>query len=280
MLQSFLRHNNYEINVFGTTDDLMKIEFTSEKIKFGEFRDSKFIKTNLERSILKGYKRGHVGTSILWANLIKTRPEQYLIHLDADTIFLGNVIDELIFQLKHNNVAIVGSRRPYRNRNFRLSDKDSKKLSELPDTVNTDCFGFNRSKIRGMPNFILKRKIEGKRTSFRPVIDFFDPITHDFVKQNYAIAYLDTPQEGFHSTPNLTSNFHSKRISFAAVGSGINFLKNPETKTSVGYKNFALSSYSLYAKYILDRQVDFPPLVDPILEDKLKRLDKTNWTLT
>jgi hypothetical protein len=131
-----------------------------------------------------------------------------------------------------------------------------------------------------MPNFILKRKIEGKRTSFRPVIDFFDPITHDFVKQNYAIAYLDTPQEGFHSTPNLTSNFHSKRISFAAVGSGINFLKNPETKTSVGYKNFALSSYSLYAKYILDRQVDFPPLVDPILEDKLKRLDKTNWTLT
>lgn len=279
MLESFIRHNKYTIYVFGTEIDHQKINFSSEYIKKGVISNNRFINKIIEKSVLRGYKSGHKGTAILWANLISKRTEDLFIHLDADTIFLDNVIDEIIFQLNEKDVAIAGSRRPYREREYRLNGKDHEKLNSLPDSVNTDCFGFKRKSIKKLPRMLLRRKIQGRRTSVRPVIDFFDPITHDLIKDGKIVAYLDSPLDGFHGRTNDKSQFHSKRISFAAVGSGINFFKNPNVNTSAGYREFALKSYSLYSKYILDQKIDIPTLDDPILEKRLKSLDKSSWTL-
>jgi hypothetical protein len=70
-----------------------------------------------------------------------------------------------------------------------------------------------------------------------------------------------------------------KRISFAAVGSGINFYNNSEVITSPGYKKFALASYSLYSKYILNRDLNIEILNDDLIISKLKKLDKLNWKI-
>ena len=235
--------------------------------------------TQIEKKILNGYKKGHLGTAILWQFLITTRNEEILIHLDSDTVFVNDGISEVIDALAKKEFSIAGSRRPYRYRPFRNVGKDHVMLDCLPDAVNTDCFGFKKDFIKKNPRFMLRRKILGRRTSFIPNIDFFDPITFEIKARGGKICYLDSPTDGAHSIPNKQSKFMQSRISFAAVGSGSNFFKNPSTKTSAGYKNFALKSYSLYAKNLLDIETGLETLVEPELEEKLSRLDRVNWIL-
>jgi hypothetical protein len=68
-------------------------------------------------------------------------------------------------------------------------------------------------------------------------------------------------------------------ISFAAVGSGCNFYKNPQVQTSESYREFALASFSLYSKYLLDKEIGVNPLDSPYLVNLLEKLDKKTWTL-
>ena len=70
-----------------------------------------------------------------------------------------------------------------------------------------------------------------------------------------------------------------KRISFAAVGSGLNFYKNPNVETSPGYKNFALSSYSLFAKWLLNKDIGIVPLDAPEIVRKLEKLNQKTWSI-
>jgi hypothetical protein len=139
-------------------------------------------------------------------------------------------------------------------------------------------FYFKKSKINKVSFKWLIRKIQGKRTSILPVVDFFDPITFELLMKRRKVKYFDVDTESVSQSRNL--NFVNKRISFAAVGSGINFYKNPEVTTSEGYRNFALASYSLYSKYLLGRTLSIPPLKAPDLVKKLERLDLKTWTLT
>jgi hypothetical protein len=99
------------------------------------------------------------------------------------------------------------------------------------------------------------------------------------LSQGRKIKYIDSPDRGSSSLPNYDSEFFKNRISFAAVGSGLNFFKNPRVMTSPGYRDYALASYSLYAKYLLDQETGIKPLDNPEILEKLKRLDKSNWTL-
>jgi hypothetical protein len=202
-----------------------------------------------------------------------------LIHIDSDTIFVQNGTNEIIDALTQKGFSIAGPRRPYRHRTYRLSDKSSAKLNNLPDAVNTDCFGFRKTLIKRQPKFLMRRKILGKRTSLVPCIDFFDPITFEINNRGGKICYLDSPSAGSHSIPDKQSKFMQSRISFAAVGSGSNFFKNSNVQTSVGYKMFALKSYTLYAKNLLGIDTGLEPLKDKEIEEKLSRLDTVNWIL-
>ncbi len=278
MISSYLQHHDLPIHVYGTKNDLSYLNVESKLLRKELLSENEKYK-KIEKKVLKGYKNGHLGTAILWKFLISTRPEDIFIHIDSDTVFVNNGIKEIIEALKQKDFSIAGSRRPYRHRHYRLNGKDHETLNNMPDAVNTDCFGFKTDLIKKRPKFLLKRKILGKRTSFVPNIDFFDPITFEIIGQGGKICYLDSPDEGAHSKPNKQSSFFQSRISFAAVGSGSNFFKNPNVNTSVGYRNFALKSYSLYAKKLLNIDTGLELLNDQEIEEKLSRLDKANWTL-
>ena len=280
MLSSYIKHNPYRIYVFGTKFDLEKVEIKSPQIVLASIDElNTGGNTNFEKEILKSYEKGHKGTSKLWSYLIKFRPEQYFLHIDADTIFLGDTTSVLVEAVASGKFALAGSRRPYFNRPYRKSGMDGWLLDKLPDTVNTDCFAFDKTYINTFPAWNLNRKILGKRPVRNPVIDFFDPITFEIIRKNGKVLYVDSPDQGNRGTINWESNFHMNRISFAAVGSGVNFFKNPQIKVPIGYKNFALASYSLYSYYILHKNIGLQMHNDESMIRKLTRLNTETWSL-
>ena len=279
MLDSYIKHNYYSINVFGTSDDLDEIGIKSEMIVMHNLREKKFFKST-EDKILLGYKKGHKGTAILWEHIIRSRSEKILIHLDSDTLFLADVISDLVKAINYEGFAIAGSRRSYKNRGYRNKGLDGLLLDLRPDVVNTDCFAFTTKYISKRPRFWLRRKILGKRISFKPVVDFFDPISFEIIKKGGTVKYMDSPQNGQSSIINYKSKFMESRISFAAVGSGVNFFKNGSKGIPSGYSGYALASYSLFAKELLDKDIGIKPLEDPILVGRLKALDKKNFKIS
>jgi hypothetical protein len=279
MLSSYLAHNNYPIHVYGTDNDFQAAKIKSNLISFISLSSKKYFRKSLESKILNGYTKGHKGTAILWEYIINSRDEDILIHLDSDNIFLENVVEELIQAIEVEGHDLAGSRRPYKHRHYRLDGKDSKQLDARPDTVNTDCFAFTTNKIKRYPRFWLRRKILGRRVSLKPVVDAFDPVTFEIIKQNGKVKYMDSPDAGFHSTVDWGSKFLQSRISFAAVGSGCNFFKNGPGKVPLHYADYALASYSLFASEFLDKKTGIPPLINEGLTSKLSKLNKETWEL-
>jgi hypothetical protein len=278
-LNSFLKHHQSEINVYGFRSDLDKIKFEHPQVILHDLDGIFFNKKPLSLLLEDSFKFGHLGTAILWSWLIKTRSETNFIHLDADTIFLGNVIEDFEAAISLG-YKIVGTRRPYRYRSYRKQGIDGWLLDKRKDTLNTDCFYFDTNKVRKIPFSLLVRMIQGRRIGILPVVDFFDPIIFRLLKKKQKILYIDSQNAGFNSQSNPNSEFHEKRISFAAVGSGINFYKNPEVVTSPGYRGFALASYSLYSATILGLELPIEPLNDVNLKNKLEKLDKEKWDLS
>ena len=273
MLGSYLAHNNAYINIFGTPEDFQKISHESPLLKLHNLDDK------ITKKILANYKNGHWGTAELWTYILTNRPEKYFLHLDSDTIFLANITTELAEAVKLKGFSLVGPRRPYFHRPYRKSGFDGKSLDKLPDVVGTDCFIFNKEFISLRPYWNLKRKIFGKRPFKHPVIDFFDPISFEMINKGCTVLYIDSPENGFQGLSNPKSDFHNKMISFGAVGSGSNFYKNPNVKTSPGYKSFALSSYSLYCKWLLNKDIGIVPLDAPEIVLKLERINQKSWKL-
>jgi hypothetical protein len=111
-----------------------------------------------------------------------------------------------------------------------------------------------------------------------PVIDFFDRITFNLAR-NGGIYYLDSESQGKYGFYTREGEFEDKMISFAAVGSGCSFYKNPLAQSSPTYKSFALASFSLYSLWLLDTKLEVGPLDEPFLTQKLSRLNKSSWTL-
>ena len=278
MLASFVSHNNFEINVFGTREDLECIKVESNLIRYHDLSKNK--KTNrVEKNILNGYKFAHKGTAELWAYILCSRKEKYFLHLDSDTVFLSDVVSELIESVKQKKYNLVGSRRPYFHRPYRKEGADGRRLDRLPDVVNTDCFIFDKEYVSLWPRWYLKRKILGRRPVMHPVVDFFDPVSFEIISKGGSVLYIDSLNQNSKGLPNPESDFHRKRISFAAVGSGLNFYKNPDVVTSPGYKSFALSSYSLYAKWLLGKDTAIVPLNAPEIVSKLEKLNVETWML-
>ena len=234
-----------------------------------------------EQQLRAAYQFGHNGTALLWSRIINNSTTPYLIHLDADTVFLGDVVSEIILKLSEKN-AVVGTRRPYRNSKTKKTITNKILLYFRRDTVNTHCFGFNKQIISTPPQRIQK-SINGQgrnRVSQRllPVIDFFDRITFNLAK-NGGVYYLDSNSQGKHGFHSRDKGIESKMISFAAVGSGCSFYKNPSAESSPTYKSFALASFSLYSFWLLGTKLDIDPLDEPFLIGKLSKLNKSSWTL-
>jgi hypothetical protein len=277
MVKSFLKHHQLQLNIFGNKKDL----------EFIKNIDSAFVNPievenygeKFNRKLENSYRKGHDGTALLWQKIISSRSENLMIHLDADNVFLGNCVNEIIEKIAFGEYALCGTRRPYLHRTYRTKGLDGKLLNFRPDVVNTDCFGFNSNYLKTWPAWWFRRKLVGKRLSPLPVIDFFDPISFEIMKRGGKVYFLDSNNGGKRAKPNKKSQVFESRISFAAVGSGLNFYRNPDVMISPGYRSFALASYSTYSKWLLGKDLGIPTLKDEELIGRLKRLDQTNWRL-
>ena len=288
MLESFCAHHNNPIHVYIYEKDLESIKpLLNENIRAITIpKDVDSNKPNefqlTESELLDAYKGGHGGTAILWSHIIKSRDEEVLIHLDSDTIFVGEVISQIKSKM-HLGYAIVGSRRPYRKnvdiKNFRFYLR----FLMRPDAINTHCFGFRRDLIAKFNIKELDLLIRGKYRSklkrlLFPVIDFFDELTF-FLRNKGGIYYLDAENQSRSGIHNREGKFESSLIVFSAVGSGCALYQYKDINTSDSYQEFALRSFSLFSKLLLDKELDIPPLKSPYLEKKVSQLDRNSWRL-
>jgi hypothetical protein len=279
-LKSYVTHHDVPIQVYIYEEDLSLIPV--HPLIIPRVLNDQMETDGLKKStIIEAYKKGHRGTATLWTALIKNRSENSLIHLDADSVFLKDVVSPIFAKLEAG-YGVVGTRRPYKKRANKKLNYSSVVHYFRPDSVNTHCFGFKRNEI-DLEEDILVRLIQGLGRNrltqvVFPVIDFFDRVTF-YIRRKSNVFYLDSltqKRSGHHDRKGL---IESSMISFAAVGSGCSYYKNPHSATSESYKDFALQSFALYSKYLLDQNIDYPILDSPFLLDQLERLDRSTWTL-
>jgi hypothetical protein len=288
MIKSFSKHHKHRLHIYIYDEDLKEIEpFLTKNViaitipqKKSEIELTKLFLT--ESELREAYKNGHNGTAKLWSHVIKSRDEQILIHLDSDTIFVREVISKLESKLA-SGYGIVGSRRPYR-KNIGLNGFLNKVRHYLrPDAVNTHCFGFRRDLIAKFNTQDLELLILGKYSNrfkriFCPIIDFFDELTF-LLRNKGGIFYLDSSRQSRSGKHDRLGEFENSMISFSAVGSGCVLFKNPNHATSDTYRDFALSSYSLFCNLLLEKKLEIPPLDSPFLKEKISRLNLDTWQI-
>lgn len=277
MLRSYTKHHDFPIHVFIYAEDAHHIGNINGIVPI-LIDDSQ--ESLVRKSVLyDAYKEGHKGTALLWSRIIEINKGALLVHLDADTVFLGEVVNEILRGLNH--AGITGTRRPYRRTTSRRGLRKLQ-LFFRPDAVNTHAFGlrneFNGLNREKLFDYILARRGSFFKSLFYPVIDFFDPMTF-YIRHEMGIYYLDSKDQSKSGDYSRYGEFEKRMISFAAVGSGYSFFHGNSTTSSHSYKEFAISSYSLYSKYLLGREIDVAPLKSDYLEDQLKLLDVSSWTI-
>lgn len=280
-LDSYVTHHDLPIHVYIYEEDLSFLPV--HPLIIPRLVRSKIESDGVNKELLQeAYKSGHRGTATLWASLIKNRPEKFMIHLDSDSIFLGDVVKPIIERLNAGN-GVVGTRRPYRNRQNKKMNYFSMMHYFQPDAVNTHCFGFNRTLIEIKQELLIGLIEDRLKNRFiqrlYPVIDFFDRITF-YLRRKGGIYYLDSPIQSRSGSHDRNGPIESSMISFAAVGSGCAYYKNPASATSESYKDFAISSYALYSAYLLGKKIDYPMLDSPFLVNQLNSLNKLTWKPT
>jgi hypothetical protein len=277
MLASFLHHHNFKINIYIYPEDLKYLPKDPRVVP-------QIISTNVESLISRtklenAFENGHEGTALLWAHIIKANIDNKLIHLDADSIFLGDVVTQLLEVV--GNFAAVGSRRPYRLSKARKGIRKLQ-LYFMPDALNTHCLLFQPSNIP--LNFSeLKRLILARRRTFLeklfcPTLDFFDPVTFK-LRKNGGIYYLDSENQSRHGAYSRYGPLESKMISFSAVGTGSAIYSGRTVIASESYKKFALASFALYSKFLLKKDLNLEILESSFLLQKLQDLDMETWEL-
>jgi len=273
-------HPNLELNVICFEDESERVRASGNTAirKLGKSNRLAIYRRD-EKGIRNGYKtKSHLGTARAWANIIHSYPSKFYIHLDADQIFLGDLLTEVIEKLKFG-FDVVGTRRPYFHRGYRKEGRDAAYLDLRQDAVNTDLMGISRRVIGNLWSPIAVRKIRGRRTTLKPVVDFFDPVFFSAIKRGCTVFYLDSDNQNPVGQSNKNSKFYNNRLVFAAVGSGANFWVNPESTSSPGYREYALQSYSLWRKWIENSPIPYKTLEAPELESRLIHLDQKTWTL-
>ena len=277
---SYLAHHDLPLHVIGYREDLLNL-MKNELIIPIEINSEQGEIDLTESQVKAAYQYGHRGTALLWSKLILHRKEDYLIHLDADNIFVGEVLSPILTAL-NDGYAVTGTRRPYRYRVARGGKFTGFVHFFRRDCVNTHCFGFNRSLV-GLREQSIFDFIEGRARNkytprILPIIDFFDRMTF-YLARRGGVFYQDSSNQEPHGHHSRLGRIESNLISFSAVGSGIAFYKNRSVTTSVTYIDFAIKSYALYSKYVIGKVIDYEIMDSPYLIQLLERLDKRNWKL-
>lgn len=258
-IDSFLKyHPDLTINVYGKPSDFAWLTAHPQVV----WHD-----IESETDIVDGFNQGHLGTAKLWAKLIMSVDEKYMLHFDSDIIFRGNIVQDIIDKVEEG-YDLIGACRNYKNN---LCFRDD--VRHLDDVVATGCFVFNKSLITKDYNYDeMTRMCQGFHNPIgEPVLDFFDPVSFDILKNGGKIWFLDFNEAGGCNREGSRDNvyadlnnmntpfkieFGSKMSHFSAVGSGMNFFHNPEKIHDVpdSYKNYAIDRYALFCKIFYDEE--------------------------
>lgn len=272
-LESFaVHHPDTIVHVYGTSKDFSLVP-TNKQFKLHDLSD--------QPRILNNFRHGHLGTASLWAKIILERPEKYLIHFDSDVIFRGSVTPEIIAKLKEG-YSQVGPVRNYQHNPNNLAN-----VRYLSDVTQTVCFGFDREKITQRDYATFTKMCQGLFNPYgHPVIDFFDPVSFDILRNDGRMYFLSSDDFGGcnrygsrinkYSECNALIDFGDKLAHFAAVGSGMNFHINRGKITksvAQSYIDYALEKYAIFCKIFYREDLD-------ILYDRHKYqplLEVTDW---
>jgi hypothetical protein len=220
---SYQKYHSHPIRVFLMPDDLSYFE------KHKNMYDlSKVIFQCVNGAMDITYQQdGHLGTAMIWENIIRSYPIHNIIHFDSDVIFRGDIINDIIHELFMND--LVGPVRSY-TKNIVRTDEDRYQ----PDVVSTYCFGFKTSMIRVKeygPSELLSM-IRGFDSQL-PFLNlkFFDPISYLILHNGGKMKELDCNTIGgftkdgsrLNSYPivNAKMDCGDKIIHFSSVGIGI-----------------------------------------------------------
>lgn len=250
-----LHHPNVVVNIFGKPSDFEHI-----------LKNPNFIFHDIsgETEIIENFKSGHLGTASLWAKIILERSEKYIIHFDSDVVFRGQVFQEIIDRLASGH-SLVG---PIRNYQHNPNEKNN--VRYLADVTQTYCFGFDREKITRRNYSVLTKMCRGTYNPYgHPVIDFFDPVMFDILRNGGTAYFLNADKYGGcdiygkrankYPMANIMIDFGDKIAHFAAVGSGMYYYhhqKDIQKKIASTYIKYALEKYAVYCQIFYKEKID------------------------
>jgi hypothetical protein len=252
-LESYLKHHNYPVHVF-IDDNPTDIDIV------GSFAHSLRVHITKVPHLREGFKKGHLGTAKLMAQICKElNPQKKIIRFDSDIFFKQECISQTIDSL--NDYDIVGTRRCYGNNPGGVPN-----LHGYPDTVSTYFMGLNLEKLPNFEYDYLTKMWQGAVHPLRwPVLDFADPVIHSMMENGAKVKFLDWNEYGSQNgdgkkTNDYELNLHmdcgSKLTHMGGVASGYSYY-NKFSSPEKSYGEWALGRYSLFAKVFYNEDIGY-----------------------
>jgi len=254
---SYQCYHPYPVHIYLTPTDM--VYFEKHKSRYDL---SKIIFQCVNESMINIYEQdGHLGTAIIWENVIRSYPSHNIIHFDSDVIFRGDAVNDIIHGLYSND--LVGPIRCYKNN---LNGRDD--IRHQPDVISTYCFGFKASMVH-VNQYKSKELIFMIRGYSTPlpfhILDFFDPVSYVILHHGGKMKTIDfniiggLNQEGskLNSYPILNTKMDcgDKIIHFASVGTGLSMKKAmkkgcttqiPQSYVEHSFRTLATYQYLLF----------------------------------
>ena len=254
-LESFFKyHPDTIVNVFGTFKDFKEL---------GKFSNVEYFELSDDRELAECFKYGHLGTAHIGAKVIKefSKGHDYIIHFDSDVIFRKESLSLLTNKIEEG-YDLIGPRRCYKNNMNGRTD-----LSELKDVSQTYFYAFNKNKISDYNFPTLREMIVGFHNPLgHPILDYFDPVSFDILKNEGKIFFLDVDEVGGLTEEgnrknkfevlNSDMDFGENVIHFAGVGSGMKFYFKGSENVHSSYSDWALKRFALYYKVFYNKDLE------------------------
>lgn len=255
-LESFFKyHPDTIVHVFGTAKDFKELK---------EFRKNlEFIELSGDEKLKEYYKNGHLGTTYIFTKVLKKEYGNYskVIHFDSDVIFREECLSDIINGF-NDGYDLIGQRRAYEKNRCKRTD-----LYGIPDVVSTFFFGINIDKISDYDFDTLHRMAVGYYNPLgHPILDAFDPVCFDVLKNGGKIKFLDFNEYGSSNEEgslvndygelNTLFDFGRKIIHFAGIGSGMNFYYNGSGTVPLSYVDWAKERFSMYMKLFYNEDIN------------------------
>ncbi len=268
-LESFFKyHPNEIVNVFGTSKDFKEL---------GKFKNIEYHELSEDKELFECFKHGHLGTAHIGTRAIKefSGDCNYIIHFDSDVIFRKESISLLSNKIKEG-YDLIGPRRCYKNNMNGRTD-----LSNLSDVSQTYFYAFNKNKIGNYDFQTLRNMIVGFYNPLNhPILDYFDPVSFDILKNGGKICFLDVDQVGGltengnrnnkFARLNSDMDFGENIIHFAGVGSGMKFYFKGVENVAKSYVDWATKRFALYYKIFYVKNLE-NVIIDESVYNLLKK---------